>query len=161
MAAVSYEGPVRSLLHALKYQSVKAIGVYCGQLLFYTASIPSVNLVTAVPLHRDRQRWRGFNQSQVIAETLAKLLNVPYSNLLERHCFSKTQASLSDPQARLQNVAGSFKLSSSLINSDLNQEKILLIDDVTTTGATLNECAFVLKNAGATAVYGLTVAHGG
>lgn len=156
-APLELSGPISPLIHTFKYKSVKPIGATLAKLLFLTATIPRVDMVTAVPLHHHRQRERGFNQAEEIAIHLAKLLNAPYRPLLVRSKPTSAQAKLKR-QDRLEHLANCFKPSPGVLNIP---QKVLLIDDVTTTGTTLNECAKILKNMGVKAVHSLVVAHGG
>ncbi len=114
------------------------------------------NLIIPVPLSAKRSRWRGFNQAELLAQTLAKkyYLKIDNKNLI-RIKHKKAQAKLNEIE-RLHNIKGCF----SWIGGNLNKKNIILIDDVVTTGATLNECAKVLKANGAGEVWGLVVAKG-
>ncbi len=166
-AVTTHTSPISELIHAMKYDFVKDIGKYCGEFLYLHAIVPEVDLVTSVPLHKDRLELRGFNQSQETAQELAKLSHLPYVTLLQRNRATPHQASIKDPTLRLNNISGSIALipKSAMTKGSpdaiLPNKNILLIDDVTTTGTTLNECARVLKLAGAAQVHGLAVAHGG
>ncbi len=113
-------------------------------------------LAVPVPLHKKRQKWRGFNQAEIIAETIAKNFSMEISrrNLI-RIKNNQPQANL-DESARQSNIAGCF----SWQGEKPADKTIVLIDDVATTGATLNECAKVLKDNGAEAVWGLVAAKG-
>lgn len=157
-AVLDFNETCKSLIHTLKYQSVKKIGNFCGQFLYGTADYPSVDLVIAVPLHPNRQRERGFNQAAVIAASFAKWAQLPFVPMLERKVFITNQASLTTDADRQKNIADNFQVLPTALA--LAHKSVLIIDDVTTTGATLNECAKVLKNAGFSQVHGLTMAHG-
>lgn len=113
------------------------------------------NLIIPVPLHGRRERWRGFNQAEILAEGLLgkKLENQPGRLIRTKH--RTAQAKLNE-KARMENVKSCF----SWEGGNLVGRKVILIDDVVTTGATLNECARVLKEAGAKRVWGLVVAKG-
>lgn len=118
--------------------------------------LPRLAVVTPIPLSNAKERARGFNQSALIAKGIATDLLVPYlPNLLEKVKEASTQASLAR-RDRFKNVESVYR---SRVSIDTNQT-ILLIDDVVTTGATLNACAKALKNAGARTVIGLALAHG-
>jgi ComF family protein len=156
-APLELAGPITQLIHEYKYNSVKPIGKLLGQLLFYTADIPKIDAVTWVPLHPQRQEERGYNQAEEIARQVAHLAKLPALNLLIRAQPTSSQAKLKTREERLQHLAMCFKPA-----TDLTQipRRVLLIDDVTTTGTTLNECAKVLKQLGILEVHGLVVAHG-
>ncbi len=114
------------------------------------------NLIIPVPLSKKRLRWRGFNQAELLAQKVAEKygLTLDKSNLIRiKH---KTPQAKLDEIHRLENIKGCF----SWQGGSLNKKNIILIDDVTTTGATLNECAKVLKANGAGEVWGLVVAKG-
>lgn len=116
----------------------------------------SDNLIVPVPLAKKRWRWRGFNQAELLARKVALKYNLELdSRSLIRTKHKKPQAKLSEIR-RLENVKECF----SWQDGDLNKRNIILLDDVVTTGATLNECAKVLKAAGAGEVWGLVVAKG-
>lgn len=153
--AVAYEEPIKSLIHELKYAGVIDIGKFCGRLLYYTQKVPEVDVITAVPLHKKRYTERGFNQAEVIAKELSLLSHKAYSQLLTRNVYHTNQASLTNDQERLQNIANNFSF---IAGSP--PTAVLIIDDVITTGATINECARVLKDHGVKQVFGLSVAHG-
>jgi len=113
-------------------------------------------LIISIPLHKKRERWRGFNQSQILAKILAKNFNIKFNNELLRIKHKTPQANL-DRENRLKNIQKCFMWNgNNLINHD-----IILVDDVTTTGSTLNEAARILKANGANEVWGLVLASGG
>jgi len=110
-------------------------------------------LIIPVPLHPRRLRWRGFNQSELIAEHFAKNLNLEINkNNLIRTRYKTAQVKL-NKKARVENIKNCFAWQGEKIS-----KKIILIDDITTTGSTLDECAKVLKENGAVEVWGLVVA---
>lgn len=113
-----------------------------------------------IPLHKWRHRWRGFNQSQILCEEIGKKLNLPTSEILIRKKPTKTQKDLKKEE-RKKNMENAFTLSSKILNlkSEILNHQFILIDDVTTTGSTLNEAAKVLKRGGASKVICLTVAR--
>lgn len=158
IALGNYQEPLSSLLHMYKYKGVKEVSIVIGHLLYHTTALPEVNCLTFVPLHKKRLAERGFNQAELIAERLATLTKIPCRNLLQRTRYTTTQASIMDRQQRLTHLQNSFEILRS--EADSLPQSVLLIDDVTTTGTTLNECAKVLKEAGVKTVIGLTVAHG-
>ncbi|MBU4216276.1 hypothetical protein L6270_02600 [Candidatus Parcubacteria bacterium] len=113
-------------------------------------------LIIPVPLHNKRLRWRGFNQSEKLAHFIANKSQIKINTEnLKRIKFKKPQASLKK-EARLKNIQNVFTWQ----GAKLNHQNIILVDDVTTTGATLNECAKILKANGANEVWGLVLANG-
>lgn len=164
IAATYFQPPISHLIKVMKYQHVKEIGLTCGRLLYETTNFPSPTFITAVPLHPQRKQERGFNQAEVIGQELARLMNLPYFNLLKRIKSVPHQASIEDKVKRKTNVSNIFAVNNLANWPTLDNHRptsVLIVDDVTTTGATLNECAKVLKENGIQKVYGLTVAHGG
>ena len=157
VCACRYGGAIKTLLKSLKYQSVIEAGRLCGRLLYHCVIIPKVDYITSVPIHPKRLRERGFNQAQVIAQTLSKFINLPHQDFLIRSIHGSHQASINSREMRLQHVTHHFSLNPNL--SSPLPETILLIDDVLTTGSTLNECARVLKANGCRTVIGLTIAR--
>jgi len=113
------------------------------------------DLIVPVPLHPARERERGFNQAQLLAELVSPQLGVPTRPLLQRVRFTTTQTAF-DRAERIQNLRHAFRLRR---NGDVRNLSVLLIDDVLTTGSTLSECARVLKENGAQSVYAATAAR--
>ena len=110
--------------------------------------------LTAVPLGRRRRRKRGYNQAELLARRVAGALHIPYADLLEKVRNNPAQRK-QNARSRRVNVYGAYAV---IDDSALWDKTVLLIDDVKTTGATLNECAKMLRMHGAKAVYAATVA---
>lgn len=108
-----------------------------------------------IPLHPFRRRWRGFNQAEILAQELGQNLSFPCTSVLVRCKLTKTQKDLKKDQ-RTKNMTGAFELKK---DADVRGKNIILVDDVTTTSATLQEAAKVLKRNGAANVICLTVAR--
>ncbi len=158
VVATHYEGgPIKELIHCLKYSGYISLAEHLGELICGRVS----NLrdlknfvVVPVPLHISRKNRRGFNQSELIARHVSAKLDLPGGDALARNQNTRPQAEL--PRAkRLINLEGAFSCQDAEF---VEGKKVLLIDDVATTGATLNECAKALKNAGAKEVWGAVVA---
>ena len=135
----------QKLLHMLKYHGRRDIGVFLGQKfgqeLMGSALYADVDVVVPVPLHPRKQHQRGYNQSQAIAEGMAQRTGWRVeSNVLFRHRFTQTQTQKSREE-RLQNVANAFGVRRA---EHLAGRHVLLVDDVITTGATLEHCVQVL-----------------
>lgn len=111
--------------------------------------------VVPVPLHWQRQNWRGFNQSALIGKNLAQSLGLEYQEALKRVKNTKPQVQLKADKRR-SNIKNAFTLNPSLLPLEPN---VLLIDDVWTTGSTLQECCYVLKRGGVKSVWALTIAR--
>ena len=134
-------GPVQHIMHKIKYRGDRALATFVGnamgQALKNNDRFKDIDYVIPVPLHPKRQRKRGFNQSELIAAELATSLDIPMrSTQLERHSKSRSQTRKSRLE-RWYNVKDVFELSDP---SSLNGKHLLLVDDVVTTGATLESC---------------------
>jgi len=153
-----FEGVIRQAIHELKYRNLRAIAGLFARLLndYLTANPVPGEVLVPVPLHPKRLRERGYNQSQLLAKELGKLANLPVvDDCLVRERHSLPQARTATIDERRTNVAHAF----SCRNRKLKGKPVLLIDDVSTSGATLDACARVLKEAGATSVWGLVLAR--
>jgi len=161
-----YEGGLRQAIHRLKYGEVEALGLPLGEFLAVRAVVEgllsgearTVEAVVPLPMHPAKQRQRGFNQTVVLAKPLAEMLGVPLQEqTVIRRKRVPAQVGLS-PRVRRQNVREVFAVPKPEVVAG---RSFLLVDDVFTTGATVNACASVLKEAGASAVYVITLAAGG
>jgi ComF family protein len=118
--------------------------------------VTTIDVIMPVPLHRSRLRERGFNQALLLASAVGRAHGIPLSyDNLTRFRATRPQVELSGEE-RVQNVRGAFRLTRP---ADVEGKRVLLVDDVFTTGATMNECAAVLKRAGARSVVALTLAR--
>jgi ComF family protein len=155
-----YEGTLRDALHALKYDGRRSIGPRLSRLMAAEARVllDGADAVVPVPLHARRRRERGFNQ----AADLSRGLGLPIIHALRRARPTPPQVGLS-AEARRDNVRDAFAIRSALtfrrIGPPLLRKVIVLVDDVATTGATLEACARVLRAAGAAEVRALTAAR--
>ncbi len=153
-----FEGTVKQAVYQLKYRNLRAIAPFlAGLMADYLEMYPVTgDVLVPVPLHRSRYRARGYNQSFLLAEGLAGRLGLPVeSRVLVKTRTGTPQAKTTSVHERKANVAGSF----SCIGTGLAGREVILVDDVATSGATLNACAKALKEAGATTVTGLTFAR--
>jgi competence protein ComFC len=153
----SYEGTLRELVHLYKYGRIQTLSRPLAD--FLAAALPldeRFDAVTPVPLHWRKQWQRGFNQSELLAQAIARRRGVPVVRALRRVRFTQTQAGLSNTERR-KNVAAAFQRRRAA--RTLAGRRVLLVDDVMTTGATAAACARVLKQAGAAGVVLLTVAR--
>lgn len=159
--ACPYQEPLRSCIHALKYEGHTKLAEPLGYLLAQTFATFAMqaDVLVPMPLHTERQRERGYNQSQLLAEVCAKLIGVPVSmEIVLRTRATAIQAQLKAVE-RQQNVAGAFTCSSAFATGALLGRRIIIVDDICTTGATLEACAAPLFAAGASAVWGLALAR--
>jgi ComF family protein len=159
-SAGDYDGALRAIIHAFKYDARRSLGSQLGELLREAGVdvMSGASCAVPVPLHPWRRLYRGFNQ----AADLAAALPIPAVHALWRRRMTAPQTALS-AGARRRNVRGAFGLSPLLrrrvLETMIADQIVVLVDDVRTTGATLDACAHVLKNAGATEVRALTVAR--
>ncbi len=156
-AMFAYAGPVRAGIKLLKYRLV----THCVGEFFSLipperiAGLPPSDIVIPVPLHSARLKERGFNQATVLAELFAGSLHLPMAaHILLRTRYTAPQAYVKHRRERLSNMRHAFAASGTL-----NGERVLLVDDVTTTGATLRAAATALKRAGAGRVWCVTLAR--
>lgn len=168
MVVARYEGAVREAIRKLKYKFVTDLAEELVSLIIgmieefqdrFFPKFDSTWVLVPVPLHPGRERWRGFNQSELLGKMIAQKLNWRFCSDVSIRCkHAKPQAELREKEERRQNILGAFRVnpnSSFLIPGS----KLILFDDVWTTGSTIKECAQVLKRAKADKVWGLTLAR--
>lgn len=148
LAYFTADGLLQHLLHELKYKDKQEIGVYLGKQLGYalkqTDWIKSVDGIVPVPLHPKKEAARGYNQSRLIAEGLNEILQLPICDrqlYRSRHTESQTKKSREE---RIENMSNVFAVKG---KESLTGKHLLLVDDVLTTGATLEACALALQAA--------------
>ncbi len=152
-------GRTQELIHNLKYLGKKEIGVKLGEvygsILKESPHFKSVDCILPVPLHPKKERMRGFNQSTVFAQGLSKTMEIPfYNNVLVRTVHTKTQTKKSRLD-RVANVGEKFQLKNS---NKVIGKHVMIVDDVVTTGATLESCAVNLEGLEGTKVSLVTIA---
>jgi ComF family protein len=153
-ALYRYDFPVDRLVHALKYGHQLALADWFGKRLAELLVGPDFTAIIPLPLHPQRLRERGFNQSLEIARTIAGLRQLPLArDLLQRQRATASQAGL-DRKARQRNVRGAFAC-----HADCSGQRLLLVDDVLTSGATADEAARSLIEHGALEVHVAVVAR--
>ncbi len=160
VAAYRSRGIVRRLVHQFKYSGQRYLRFPIAEWLGETMRDPRLDgrrfdVIVPVPLHPARERERGFNQATLLAERLGDSTGVSLYPALERIRYTTTQT-VHDRAERIENLRGAFRLRK---NRDVRDLRVLLIDDVLTTGSTLSECARVLKAAGAVSVHAATAAR--
>lgn len=151
---------VRVMIHAFKYEGMKSLAPFFADSLFSYlqkyGAFPKDALLIPVPMWPKRRRARGFNQSELIASYLGKLTgNTVHMGILKKIKDTVPQASLAAEERR-RNLKGTFEVAA---GGKIKRKMIMLIDDVKTTGATLEEAARVLKKAGAKTIGAVTIAH--
>lgn len=151
-----YRGKVLDLLHNYKYKGLAKISRILIPIL--KNKIEKIeekyNFIISVPLHPARKRERGFDQNEIFCREISKKLGIPYvKNGIYRIRYTKPQAKIKDEEKRRDNIKGAFK-----IDFNFKDKKIIIFDDVVTTGATLNEISKILKEKGALKILVLTIA---
>ena len=158
LRSLGFDGVMRQAIHQLKYRNLRALAVPLAKLLndyLSTNPVPGEVLVP-VPLHQKRLRERGYNQSSLLAQELSKLINLPVvDDCLIRQRHDHPQARASNLDERRSNVADAFTCR----DRRLGDKQVLLMDDVSTSGATLDACAVALKKSGAISVWALVLAR--
>jgi ComF family protein len=149
----------QKLIHRFKYDKKVPIGRKLansmGKEVAKTEGFGDIDLIVPVPLHPARQRERGFNQSEILAEGISKATGIPLAEgVLKRKKNTKDQTYL-NAQQRAENVRGAFLVKEPY---RIEGKRVILVDDVMTTGATLNECATTLRNCGAEDIFAATLA---
>jgi ComF family protein len=154
---VIFEGPLRQAIHHLKYSGRSSLAEPLGRFLtecWIAGPLPA-DLIVPVPLHKARLHERGYNQSTLLARQLARASGLPLAEeALKRIRATTPQVSLNAIE-REANVRDAFEAHANLVVG----RRILLVDDVCTTGATLDACSRALKQGGATSVWALTLAR--
>lgn len=153
-----YEDPIREIIRKLKYDNKKYLAHTFSNMIAGEVSRMDVSfdIVIPVPLYYKRLKYRGYNQSELLTESLKTKLNLNVdTTALIKIRNTRTQANLTRTE-RMENLKDAFKVTD---KAKVKGKTILLIDDVFTTGTTINECSKTLIEAGAKAVYSVTLAH--
>ncbi len=152
-----YQGPLKEAIHALKYQDNLALGFTLSEMLAKKLKKEKwdIDLIVPVPLSMVRQKERGYNQAALLAHPLAERMGVKYdSKSLIRKKATESQVHLS-AEERSRNMSDAFSAKPEVWKG----QSVLIIDDVITTGSTINECARTILEGGAEAVFGLSIAR--
>lgn len=154
-AFAPYKDWLRQAILSFKYEGERARKDHLGNLLIPTLqSLPTVDLFVPVPLHQRRERDRGYNQARLLAVVASSSLGTPFTDALVRKRDTPQQVLLTGNDRRA-NVVSAFEAI-----GDIRGAHVVLIDDVVTTGATINACADALRQGGAASVQAVTLAHG-
>jgi ComF family protein len=148
--AFRYGDIARSIIHSFKFRRCRDLREPLARILgelYRSLVMLKPDVIAPIPLHKMRERERGFNQSELLAESLSHIIGVPCERLLARTKRTRQQASLAH-ERRAANTAGAFRAERSL-----NEQSVMLVDDVITSGHTANECAATLRAAGASEVW--------
>jgi len=169
--AVSYENElVRNAITQFKYHNNRSLAESLADSIVASVKkraqahhvhIPANAVLLAVPLHTQKRRLRGFNQSELLASYIARELSLPLvqTNVLMRIKNTSPQAQAGGREKRMENVEHAFEVNKASVQ-EIQNRLIILVDDIATTGSTLNDAARALKEAGAAHVWGLVVAKG-
>ena len=155
----AYEGNIRNVIYKYKYEKAKYLGKYLSKFLVpvYAQTDWQIDFVIAVPLHKNREKNRGYNQSKIMAETFCEITKLPELNIIKRIVDTPSQTLLSHEE-RTKNLKDAFEIDKDKKNL-IKDKNVLVIDDVYTTGATMQEITKLLQKNGAKNIYGLTLAH--
>ena len=156
-SALYYRGSVRESIHRYKFGNTPSYAECYAPLLADCADRNGIScdIVTWAPLSRKRLRSRGYDQARLLAQPLAAHLGVPCERLLVKTRNIRAQSGTKDVQTRMTNVKDAYAIAGGV---DLVGKTVLLVDDIVTSGATLGECAGVLRRAGAEKIFALTLA---
>jgi len=152
-----FDGVLRQAIHRLKYGNLQAVAIPLGRFMaeYWKAHHIPAEVIVPVPLHISRLRERGYNQATLLARELGKSIGLPVSeNSLVRVRATRPQVGL-NAQERKENVRHAFRCT----NAELRHKQVLLVDDVYTTGATLEACSVTLHQIGVRSVWALTLAR--
>jgi competence protein ComFC len=156
----AYDGALVRAIVMLKFERIEPLGAWFAERLVEIvrreAETLAADVVVPVPLHRERERERGYNQADLVARPLAKHLGLPYRAVLLVRTRPRPDKHVLSSAERWESVRGAF---ATRPGSQVDKLRVLLVDDVMTTGATLDACAKALRGAGAKSVIGLTVAR--
>lgn len=142
-----YSGAVRNAILNFKFKNMALYYTYFGSKMteyYFDYIMESYDYVTAVPIHKKKLKIRGYNQAELLAEYISEQINIPYYPILKRTVNTKPQNALNKKE-REANIKNAFSL---VDNVDIKNKSILIIDDILTTGTTINECCKILKKAG-------------
>jgi len=155
-----YEGELARAILLLKFERLEPLGNWFAErlrkMVQAEAARMRADVIVPVPLHRQRQRERGFNQVELFAKPLAKKLGIPYRPVLLMRQRARPEKHLLSTEERWEAVRGAFAIRK---RGRVDNLRILLLDDVMTSGATLDACSRALREAGAKSVAGLTIAR--
>lgn len=173
LSASSYKNEaVSRAVHLLKYRFIEDLSMPLGKIILNSllnSDLPLPDMIIPIPLHKKRLRFRGFNQSELLAKYLEKNMTLGFeipieTEILLRKRNTKPQMKIKDAKMRRKNISGAFSINGKNYRKNTRKikgKRIYLVDDISTTGSTLFECAKILKKAGAAEVFGIVVARQG
>ncbi len=155
-----YQGAVVRAILLLKFEQIEPLGAWFAErlteLVKTEGAALTADVVVPVPLHPQRERERGYNQAALLSKPLAKRLQLPHRAVLLMRTRARPDKQVLSLEERWASVRGAF---ATRPGSQVDNLRVLLVDDVLTTGATLDACARALREAGAKSVFGLTIAR--
>jgi ComF family protein len=155
-----YQGALIRAVLLLKFEQIEPLGAWfakrLAEIVKSGGAVLAADVVVPVPLHRERERERGYNQAALISKPLAKILRLPHKAVLLMRTRARPDKHVLSLEERWESVRGAF---ATRPGSQVDNLRVLLLDDVLTTGATLDACARALREAGAKSVAGLTIAR--
>lgn len=158
-AVFQMNGTARNLVHALKYEDLRALAPKMGEIMaeYIATRDLQTDVLMPLPIHPKRMRQRGYNQSALLGKVVADHLQIAFDDTtLVRIKHTPPQVALKVLEERINSMRGAFRC-----DTDLDGKNVLLLDDVVTSGSTINEATVALKNAGAGSVDVLAFARGG
>ena len=167
LVASSYKDrTVSKAVHLYKYRFIEDLHCYLGDIMLKSiqnSELPLPDIIIPVPLHKRRLRWRGFNQSNLLAKYISEKITPGFpvsveNNLLERIHYTHPQMEIKNHSMRRKNIENAFKIPRDKIKK-IKNKRILIVDDIVTTGSTIFECARTLKKAGAKEVFASVIAR--
>jgi len=158
ISSCNYRGAAKALIHSFKYRHCDFLADTLSRLMIKQLNQAGFNpknydFIVPVPLNRYKLKQRGYNQAKLLAKQLAKYLKIPLKDDIISSKYIKDSQTKLSPKKRKENVKGKFR-----VKNDMKNKKIVLVDDVLTTGATLSACWQSLKEKGAEIIYPVTLA---
>lgn len=160
LSPLYYDDIVRDAFLRYKFNGVQSYAVCFGKIMAECVQnnldCSAVDVISCVPLSKKRQRRRGYNQSELLAKEISSTVGVAMTELLQKNVDNTAQSKTNSSKQRLTNVSGVYSMKN---GADVEGKTVLLVDDIVTTGATLSECARILRRAGAERVLAVTLAR--
>lgn len=158
ISAIAYKDPVIKMLHLYKYMQYAYLSDFFSSLMIrhlkqIRFSLKSYQIITCVPMHQQKQKNRDYNQAELLGQRLSSHFQIPYRNDIIFETRLKPSQTVLNKAARSKNTVSSFK-----IKNSIEGKKVIIVDDILTTGSTLKASALALSKAGAQSIIGLTLA---
>lgn len=161
-AAFYYENGIETAIHNMKFKNhpklAQSMGILLYEELIKQESVPDIDYIVPIPMHPKKKRQRGYNQSELVAKETARFLGKEVRTDILLKIMNTRPQSLLKREDRLSNLERAFVVNDDIFKDNISKKKILLIDDVLTTGTTINTCAKILKDNGFEFVYAFVIA---